>query len=340
MKKYLIIALALFLTVESQAQDIQFSQFYGNSMFMNPAFTGGFHRPRATMHYRGQWLNLDARYNTFLAGVDWFAGDYNSGFGIMAMRDIQGGNRLSSTELSGLYSYELKLNKTMTLRAGGQATYVSRYLDYSQLRFPSQYNDNGLQSQFGPSHDIGNDRITYADVSFGALFFTDQIWAGIAGHHLNEPNQSFINDGLNNLPMSISFIGGYKFYFDRHDGLQHNNVEKSISPTFHYKIQGKSDQFDLGVYGHYNMLMAGVWYRGIPFKKFQSNIQNNESMVVMFGVRTNHMIIRYSYDAVVSTLTVANPRGGHEIGITLVDPFKFSRHKKHHQRRLPCPNFI
>jgi type IX secretion system PorP/SprF family membrane protein len=338
LKKLLTISLILFSLAAADAQDVQFSQFYGNSMFMNPAFAGGFHKPRVSMHYRGQWLNLDARYNTMLASFDDFSSKYNSGYGIMVMKDVQGGNRLSSTEASLLYSYEIKVNRKITARAGGQASFVSRNLDYSQLRFPSQFDDNGLQSKFGDSHTLGNDKINFVDVTFGGLVFTETIWAGFSGHHLNEPNQSFINNGLNNLPMSLSFIAGYKYQFNKKNGLQHNNVEKSISPTVHYKVQGKADQVDFGVYGHYNMLMAGFWYRGIPFKKFNANIQNSESFVVMFGVRTSHFIFRYSYDAVVSTLNAANPRGGHEIGITLVDIFK--RSKSRPLKRIPCPNFI
>lgn len=338
MRKLLIYFLFLFTVLSSEAQDVQFSQFYANSTFINPAFTGGFHQPRLSLHYRGQWLNLQARYNTMLASFDAFSTKYNSGIGVMLLRDVQGAGRINTTDLAFLYSYELKLNREWTVRAGGQGTLVTRSLDYSALFFPSQYDDSGLVTRSSASHDIGAGNITFFDVSFGGLIYSKHIWLGVAGHHLNEPNQSFINDGVNTLPMSLSLIAGYKFTFEKHDGLRHNNDEKSISPTIHYKAQGTSDQIDFGVYGHYNILLAGMWYRGIPFKKFKANIRNNESLIFMFGVRTHHFIARYSYDAVVSSLTVANPRGAHEIGITLVDIFK--RRKRHPQRRLPCPNFI
>ncbi|MEQ8358873.1 MAG: type IX secretion system membrane protein PorP/SprF [Cytophagales bacterium] len=338
MKKYYTIALLMLGFTMIHAQDIQFSQFYGNSLFMNPSFAGGFHQPKANIHYRGQWLNLEARYNTYLTSIDGFSTKHNSGYGLMIMRDVQGPGRLGSTDISAFYSYELKINRKWTARAGGRAAIISQSLDYSALRFPSQYDDNGLTSTTSPSQNIGNGNIIYPDVSFGTLIFNRDFWFGAAGHHLSQPNQSFINDGLNKLPMSLSFITGYKIHIERHDGLHHNNDEKSISPTVHYKVQGKSDQLDFGMYAHYHKLLTGIWYRGIPVKKFQSNIQNNESMSFMLGMRTKHFIIRYSYDAVVSTLTVSNPRGAHEVGITVINPFSDKRRRP--QRRIPCPNFI
>jgi hypothetical protein len=35
-----------------------------------------------------------------------------------------------------------------------------------------------------------------------------------------------------------------------------SDEEKSITPTFMYKMQGKSDQLDVGLYGQYNQLLG------------------------------------------------------------------------------------
>ena len=111
--------------------------------------------------------------------------------------------------------------------------------------------------------------------------------------------------------------------------------EISVTPTFHYKSQGKSDQFDLGVYGRYDHFLVGIWYRGIPFKKLE-DFQNSESISVSAGWRYHQYTIFYSYDKTVSTLNPINPGGAHEINLTFIDYRKWKKRKP--MKRLPCPN--
>jgi len=56
----------------SNAQDIQFSQFYAVTPYINPAFVGGAHALRAMVHGRYQWPGIDAKYATGLVSVDHF----------------------------------------------------------------------------------------------------------------------------------------------------------------------------------------------------------------------------------------------------------------------------
>ena len=41
-----------------KAQDPQFTQFYANPLYLNPAFAGTARCPRICMNYRNQWPNL------------------------------------------------------------------------------------------------------------------------------------------------------------------------------------------------------------------------------------------------------------------------------------------
>ncbi len=330
--------IAFLLTTSLFGQDVQFSQFYANALYINPAFAGGLNLERLTFAYRGQWRGLESKYNTYLASGDIYTHRGRSGFGTYIMRDVQGANTISSTEIAGCYAYQLNISRNLTFRMGGQLGFVSRYLDYAQLRFPSQFTDDGFQSPTSVSHAIGVDRTNYLDLSFGGVFYNKNLWVGFSGHHLNQPQQSFIQDNVSRLPVRWAMIGGYKILLYRtNDGLHKREVEKSITPTFHYKVQGTNDQFDLGAYLHYYQLMFGLWYRGIPFKRLDE-IQNNEAMIAMAGFRFKHWIFRYSYDFTVSTLSSAGTSGAHEISFSLVDFIQ--RHKRKPPRSIPCPTFM
>lgn len=113
--------------------------------------------------------------------------------------------------------------------------------------------------------------------------------------------------------------------------------EFSITPTFHYKFQGKSDQLDLGAYVTYNFIMGGIWYRGIPVKYYNKDFKNNESMIVMVGYRFEKKLsVTYSYDFTLSGLTKVGTGGSHELNIT----YHYQKHKNYKpMKRLPCPTF-
>lgn len=320
------------------AQDIQFSQFYNVPLFISPAFAGSVHQPRATVHQRLQWPKLDGKYITSFASFDTYSPKYNSGFGVYALKDWQGSNTISSTEIGFQYSYELHINSQLVFRPGLQLAMISRYIDYADLRFPIQFNDE--QGFFDPNNNYaGVPRKSFADISAGGVFYSKNLWLGFSTHHINTPNQSFYGD-VSRLPAKFAVLGGYKFLFsnDKKKYYSDDDNEISLTPTFNYKSQGKSDQFDLGLYGVYNQFLAGGWYRGIPFKRYEHRFQNNESVVIFLGFKTAiGLKFGYSYDFTVSKLAIARTGGSHEFNLTYVFTKKLK--KKKPMRRMPCPSF-
>lgn len=340
--KYLLIHTILIVfglnKVHAQ-QDIQFSQFYATSLYQSPAFAGGAHLDRAIIHERLQWMAIDGKFHTSLASFDTYFPEYKSGFGGYFLRDIQGDRNIRSLQVALQYAYELHLNDTWAVRLGLQSEFVQRSLNYSVLTFPSQYtgdSDNPFSANTG---DITSK--FYADFGTGALFYTDAMWFGATVHHLNTPNQSFVGGDVP-LQTKYSFTGGYQIRFKNDKDLLFRDHPTSyfIMPTFHYKSQGKFDQLDIGAYVIYDHLLTGLWYRGIPIKKFDG-IQNNESFVVMFGWELKQVFdIRYSHDFVVSTLSQPTARtgGSHEINVALLLHQAFKKKSSQRLKRLPCPD--
>lgn len=337
-KRAIFVVLCLISTICSVwGQDVQFSQYYAAPTHLNPAFAGGAHHHRAMFHQRLQWPRLNAKYITSMLSYDFFDARYQSGYGIMLLQDYQGSNNISSTELHAQYAYELPLSKVWSVRAGLQAGLVTRTLNYADLTFPQQYDDFGFTGMPHDYNEFGKQRKIYPDIASGIVAYTDDFWFSFAGHHLNLPNQSFIGE-VERLPIKFSFGAGYKIHLTERHKMAYlsQDDEFSVTPVIHYKFQGKSDQTDFGAYLIYNQILVGGWYRGMPIKRFQKTLQNNESFILMSGWRYNNFTFSYSYDFILSTLRPSRTGGAHEINITYV------HNKKHHKKprkRLPCPTF-
>ena len=325
----------LLSTASSYTQDIQFSQFYQVPTYQNPAFAGSAHTTRATVHQRIQWPSLDAKFVTSFISFDGYKKKHKSGFGGYILYDQQGESSISSTQIAGQYAYELHLSRKYALRMGLQIGWTIQSLDYSLLTFPSQFDDNGIVNS-APIFD--NNLVSFLDASSGVVFYAPEFWIGLSVHHMNTPNLAFLDD-VSNLPMKFSLTGGYKILIrDYPKGLAvSDDKEISITPTFQYKSQGKSDQFDLGIYFLYHKFISGFWYRGIPLKLYSSDYHNSESVVFLLGTKLQSLGITYSYDWTVSTLALAKTGGSHEINLTYF--FGKTNKKKKPSKRMPCPSF-
>jgi type IX secretion system PorP/SprF family membrane protein len=326
-----------------QGQDIQFSQFYAITPYQNPAYAGGAHALRGMLHGRYQWPGLDARFVTGVFSVDHYFDKYNSGAGIMIMQDQQGLNDISNTKIDLLYSYELPISKKISVRAGLQGGYGNQVLNGSQLYFASQIDDSGNIPSMGISK-IAN-RKGYFDISSGLLVYSDRIWGGLAFHHINTPSLSFYDgDDKARLPMKYSLTAGYKIPLrsGSHMAYLHNADNISLTPTAHYKAQGKFDQLDFGLYLTYNQLLLGGWYRGLEFiKRYETEdgkrLQNNEAVALSIGWLFYNLSIQYSYDFTVSRLARAGTAGAHELNVTYIH--RKANKKRKPMKRLPCPDF-
>jgi type IX secretion system PorP/SprF family membrane protein len=290
------------------------------------------------VHGRYQWPGLDAKYATGLFSIDHFFHKYNSGAGIMVIQDRQGLNDINNTKINLQYAYELQLAKSFSIRAGLMGGYGNQSINFSKLYLPSQIDDQ--TGQVSGSFSAPFNQKGYFDIGSGLLGYTNRIWGSVAFHHMNRPSLTiFGEDDKARLPMKTSFTAGYKIPLRGKATMAYLNNEDVIflTPTAHYKMQGKGDQLDLGLYLTYNQFLAGAWYRGIEFKRINPKIYNSESVVAMVGWIFYGVSIQYSYDFTVSRLTRAGTGGSHEINITYVYHKPGKKNKV--LKRLPCPDF-
>jgi type IX secretion system PorP/SprF family membrane protein len=335
MKVILTLIWTLFCSLQILAQDPQYSQSYGNALYLSPAFAGAQENTRGIFATRYQWPRLDASFISNTISMDHYVNRYKSGIGFIATSDLSTASTLHSTEAGLIYAFQAEISKKIVFRPAIQLSYVNRSINFNRLTFGSQYNNDGFIG--GTSNEASNiPTVSYMDISTGGLLYTKKYWVGISVNHLNTPNQSFIK-GQSILPIKASLFGGYTFSFttEWHKKYVNPEEEKSITPTFLYKMQGKSDQLDIGLYGQYNALIVGFWYRGIPMKVYAPEKTNYEALIFLVGFIHNGFTMGYSYDYTISKLAGISG-GAHELTVTY--GFKTKKTKRI-QKRLPCPKF-
>jgi type IX secretion system PorP/SprF family membrane protein len=344
MKKFVFIFFCCFCAQQLQAQDPQFSQFYANPLYLNPAFAGGDLAPRITFNYRNQWPGIPGNFVTTSVGVDHYFSGVNSGVGLYVMNDVQGNGSIKQTDVAAQYAYHLKINDNLAVRMGIQAGFGNRRIDLSGLTFGDQYTNRGLSGN--PTNDPiatnGQPSVTFADFGTGLLVYSDRFWVGGSVQHINRPQLSYFRVlASDRLPMKGSFHAGYKLPLGGYTGLgDEMDKEISITPAVNYRFQGQYSQLDLGVYFTYAPLVVGAWYRGLPIKSYVPNELNQDAIIALVGYRHEKFSLGYSYDFTVSSLGTASG-GAHEISLAYT--FDYFREKKQRGRRkdkqVSCPKF-
>ncbi|MFN8116638.1 MAG: type IX secretion system membrane protein PorP/SprF [Bacteroidia bacterium] len=326
---YSLTIFSLLFSFILKAQDPQFTQFYAAPMYLNPAFTGVTYEHRFVANYRNQWPGISKTYQTYMASYDYNLSDLNSGLGINVMQDRAGTAGLTHTQFGINYAYHFKVSKFSEIRLGANLNYNMKRLDFNKLKFNDQ-----ISTGSSVSLDAANyERLNFMDFAAGALLNSTEYWLGLSAKHLTQPNSSLVGDRVP-LPLTISLHGGYRFIIEQ----KSKELKRYVSPAFNYRHQQKYDQLDIGVYYYHLPINVGLWYRGLPLKKYAPTYTSSESIAVLLGfdITDYNLRVGYSYDLTISKLGVANSLGAHEISLI----YEVAKKKKRNKRILvSCPKF-
>lgn len=307
-----------FASVSLMAQDAQYSQFYANPIYLNPAMAGASEMTRVGVNYRNQWPSLDQSFTSYSAHIDHYIFGANSGIGLIFNKSDQSMANLSVTEIGAAYSYRARLGFRSFLRVGGQVSYMDRDAYFGNLLFGSQIDDQtGAIGDFS-GENLGEDfSHQFVDYSFGILLNNENAWIGLSAHHVTQPNMSFVDGQISELPIKFSAHGGYRF--DLSGGAETNFMNKrsgtrDLTLAFNYKNQEPFSQLDLGAQVNLQPIVLGIWYRGIPVSELGKT--NHESVIALLGVSLgNGLDVGYSHDFTISSLGNGNTGGANEISI-------------------------
>jgi len=314
-----LIAFISVIGFNASAQDPQFTQFYANPIYLNPAFAGSKVCPRFAMNYRNEWPSLTGNYVTYSMSYDQYFKNISGGIGVIATHDQQGQGTIYTSMLGLVYSYHLKVNRKFSMMFGARAAMYNKYRDESKLTFGDMIDPRrGFIYQTGDVQRGGNRY--FFDASAGMVGYSKSFFFGFAAHHLNRPDESMIV-GSSRLPIRLTGHMGAKI--DLGSKSQYKNVT-SIMPNVIYQYQNGFQELAIGTYIKYGAFTAGAWYR------------NRDAFILSIGVEADRFKIGYSYDITVSKLNNGVSGGSHEISLGFTLPCK---DKPLSIKTISCPSF-
>jgi len=318
MKKLILSILLIGGTTTSFAQDLEFTQFYSNPLYLNPAMAGTHGCPRFAMNYRNQWPSLYSSFVSYAAAYDQFFDNIQGGFGVILVNDVQA-KIINTTTGSLVYSYHLRLNRKWTALFGAKATWAQKFLDWDKLSFGDQIDPR--RGFVYPTSDVqrGGSR-GFFDASAGTVIYNKNFNFGFAANHLNTPNESLIV-GESRLPMR--FTGHASANIPLGGRSKYKNVT-TIMPSVLYSYQQGFQQLNLGTYVKYANFTAGTYFR------------NRDAFILTLGLSTDRFRLGYSYDVTVSKLNNGATGGSHEVSMAFLVA---CRKKPVSFRTIDCPTF-
>ena len=328
--KKVLMGTLLLTAATAGAQDIGFSQFYANPLYLNPAFAGSAVAPRIALAYRAQWPGLVSAFTTVSASYDQYIESLHGGVGAIVLTDRQGDHgALTSSMLGVMYAFHFQLTRDIRMSAALQATVVNNALNWSSyLRFPGQIDpDLGFTYGLDGIHQPDNLSKMYIDFNAGMLVSGSKWYAGLAAAHLTQPDQAFY--GEDRVPMKITVHGGGLLNVSEEARRQSSLGLGTpiISPNLVYQYQGGLHYFNYGVYLDWEPFLVGVWFR--------HGMKNADAFIFQLGVQQDYFKVGYSYDVTVSKLANSTA-GAHELTVGFLLPVP---EPKKRVKAIRCPSF-
>lgn len=339
------VSLCLFLAGNSLfGQDPQFSQFFNNTMYYNPAVTGIDKDLRVSTAYRDLWKNIPGDLATYFISVDYQLTKKPIGLGLLMFNDQEGLHNLRTQRFETFFSYRFSCMK-------GNQTQLGISIISLNIR---DISDDGFVfvDQLNPVHGVVQessyissfeDPKVYADWNFGFVtrqnftrnrqfFMTPTI--GFSVSHLTRPNISLLEQDVR-LPFKVVAHANVLTRVMINREKPWKRKMGLLNPGFIWERQGEFQTTTVGSGFDVYPVRLGAWFRNTDYSSAQSVRYN--AIVLLAGVivpLANHhnLIIDYTYDTTISHLEFASG-GAHEIMVI----YNLSLPEK--KTDLDCPVF-
>ncbi len=354
-KKFYAIVFLLLLGFgsTSNAQDLNWSQFYNNPTYYNPAYVGLTRGLKVRFNYQRQWTKVPANFNAYSFSAD--IADRNlpgaGGIGIIFTSDKAATGFVKNTMFGLMPSVRIQVDDNMVLQFGITAAFVQKRIDWDNLVFSDQLDP--IQGNINTSNFVAPDenKVVYPDFSVGTVLeFTGNnnriighVGAGI--HHLTRPNESFIGKS-SPLPRKYTVNFDIVFDFSQGTGFHKKKTGFKLNPGIFFQQQAKMTDYALGLNIFFSRIYLGAWYKN---ESLEYDVYSHFSLMAGLSIPVqgdaSRIKFMYSYDMVINAEhTFTGPT--HEISVIMEfddlglinnSPIN-SRHRRGNER-LECSPF-
>lgn len=328
MRKKHLISIVFFLTISmlnSMAQVPQFSQYMEMPTTTNPAAVAEDEMMSVFGVFRRQWAGFSGGPQNVFASFNapFKAGRTKHGAGIVFSSDEIGLFRNQSVLLQ--YSYKVKL-RSGRLSLGLGVGFINNTFDKDKVDFTGESNkvmsgddfhkesDPFVSGWTEKSEDDQMSDILF-DVSFGAMYSTDNYYIGLSALHLTSGTIDYGNETYTMyVPRTFFLTGGYNFTT--------SNPLVTLTPSAMLKTDFCSWQAEVSGLLEYNKRVRG----GISYR-FGDAFVFILGMDVISGLR-----LGYSYDLPTSKLIRSG--GSHEVYLRYSFKPQFTKKNKYKSDRI------
>ncbi|TVR78997.1 MAG: type IX secretion system membrane protein PorP/SprF [Chitinophagaceae bacterium] len=312
-----IVISCLFTLKEVKAQDIHFSQYFASPLNLNPAMTGNFNGSfRVAGIYRNQYFSVTRPYVTYGGSFDasLFRNQLNfdqMGVGLNVYSDVAGDGNLTTQSATASFAYHKVLDEynRHSISVGVQGGVVQKRVDVNSLIFESQIDADGNVNTGLPSgENFANTSILYPDFNAGILWqsvISDRAlgYGGFSLHHINQPEESFLENSDNRLEHRYVGHGGFDIRVGDY---------ATIMPGFLIMMQSEAREISIGSALGYDLsgnstVFFGAWHR------------LQDAIILYTGFEISDLRVGFSYDINTSDLrTASRGNGGLELSLIYI----------------------
>lgn len=322
---FITLATLLFAVASVSGQDLAFSQFYANPVYLNPALAGNQICPRVTLNYRNHYPALGGHYTSYSASGDMHMDAISGGIAVLATADMS--SMLASFSGSAVYSYRLQISRKITMNAALQAGYFQYRMNWENFVFEDMIVPGTGEIIAGGETPPESMNVGDVDFSAGIVAgYNERLYLGAAFHHITMPDLAFYQGNTSRLDMRITVHAGALFGLQ--EGLMGSENEKlSFSPNIVYMQQGDFHQLNGGMYVNFYPFVTGLWMR--------HNFENADALIVSLGFQQPEFKVGYSFDYPLSKMGLPTA-GAHEVSFVWMLPCPKKDFK---YKAIKCPSF-
>lgn len=305
----LLLTLVTGITGHSQT-DPHFSQYYAYPVWLNPALTGAIDgNYRVTAMYRSQWGGISNPFATPGISAD-IVTNKNVSLGVNLLNQRAGNIGYSYMTGYATMAYNGVRFGYHQISIGMALGVLNRRFDPSKFRTGDMWRDvTGFDPTNGGTEVLSKTSAIAFDAGVGAVYFDGtpgkkaNWFGGISAYHLTQPQDPFLAENNEKMPMRLTFHGGFKYNV---------NEDFSITPNLLYMRQGNSEEKMAGAYAQMRVNESTDFLLG-------ANYRFKDAVSPYVGIYYKNYMIGVSYDVNMSDLgKVAGNANNFEISLTLI----------------------
>lgn len=310
------------------AQDFHWSQFHLNPVYVNPAHAGFAQKKnRVTGIYRDQWRSVPVPYSTTHVSYDRNLyhhpeKGWRIGVGGHLLFDKAGDGAMTTFKPALSIAAGKYINQDKQLfQIGLHQAFSRQQIDFSKLKFDSQYDGTGYDPNLSHQEQVAGDRASFYDLGVGFNFFSQLkeaggIDVGFSAYNLTRSSYTFLSAAEEKT--SVRWLT----YAKAQVSLGHSDWSFHSGVYYHYQNKAQETILQSIVGVDVGKVVDGKKWMQI---QFGPGYRVGDAVIAYAGLQWKDLKVGFAFDGNTSSLRQATRgSGAYELALN----YEWERKKK------------